>query len=132
MVTPLFTMVAGGPYARSQPLSGPPFLVNLNLVPFKQYISFDSLVSGGGPPVDSSEKLAQLRDGIMRAYFDAVDRNALITSMPPLSGAPVTVQKVAPSRPHVLTTLEADFLASLSAAPKDPTDGGIWVFRRHG
>ena len=74
-----------------------------------------------------------------RAYLDALVHGTLITSLPRLSleeslasagprggGAAAAAAAFEPS------PAQAEFLAQLAAMPKDETDRGRWVLRRHG
>ncbi|KAJ1462962.1 hypothetical protein M885DRAFT_504449 [Pelagophyceae sp. CCMP2097] len=113
-----------------QGIGEPPYSVHLSLLPFKQYVSFDGLVSGAAEPLRSARERRAKRRELLRIYAAAVDRGKVITSFP---GGPAP----APARaaPEDNVVFSAALLAKrgrIVAAAVRPGAEEKLVFRRFG
>lgn len=59
MVTPIYDLLSGNarPAPAYEPQGGPPFLVQLTLVPFRGFVSYDSLIAQAGFAAQSLPEL---------------------------------------------------------------------------
>ena len=75
-----------------------------------------------------------LRRELMQVYMSALERGSVISSFPTIKGidAQVDTEVPQPSAPYDPSPAEARTIVALGQAPKDSSNNGVWVFRRHG